>query len=224
MDRYWSILGNILVVRNSIGDIVGYSSPDDLINTLITCGGENNESLITSHIEYMTTAAKLIKDDSLIYSDPNKNLFKQVYKEANTIHSRVLFLERAHCILSAYLIYLVANRLDTESPCIMCDFGTLLKGGLINETVGNCSKGAFYGIKVDKNCFKDIVIERLLTAEDEHEYEIENAKLLKDSSCISTLPNGQIQKLDLKEQMKKVLIITGTIRLADKVINGEKIA
>lgn len=223
MDRYWSTLGDVLVVHNSIGNIVGYSSPDDLINTLITCDGGNDESLIASQIEYMDTFAKLIKDDSLIYSTPNKNLFKQVYEEADTIHSRVLFLERAHCILSAYLIYLVANRIDIESPCIMCDFGTLLKCGLINETVGNCSKGAFYGIKVDKNCFKDIILERLLTTEDKHEYEIENAKLLKDSSCISTLPNGQIQKLDLREQMKRVLIITGAIRLADKIINGEEI-
>lgn len=29
MDRYWSTIGNILVVHNSIGNIVGYSSPDE---------------------------------------------------------------------------------------------------------------------------------------------------------------------------------------------------
>lgn len=119
MDRYWSTIGDILVVHNSIGNIVGYSSPDDLINTLITCDGGNDESLIASQIEYMNTVAKLIKDDSLIYSTPNKNLFKQVYEEVNIIHSRSLFIERAHSILSAYLVYLVANRIDIKSPCIM---------------------------------------------------------------------------------------------------------
>lgn len=221
MDRHWSTLGDILVVHNSTGNIVGYSSPDDLINTLITCTSGDGTSLIVSQIHIMNALTDLIEDDSIIYRSLDKNLFKQVYEEADTIYSRVLFIERAYDMLNSYLIYLVANRIDVESPCIMCDFGTLQKGGLLNETVGNCSKGAFYGIKIGKEYFKDIILKRLLTVEDKYEYEIENAKLMQKSSHVKTLANGQM--IDLREQMEEVLILTGAIRLADKVINGEKI-